>query len=106
MKKNFGKFLVGGLLAAALVMPAFALADGVSLNVNLGADDAAHFHFDQRGHHHPVIWKAALQLRKAKHTLWAAGHDFGGHKAEAIGAINHALDELAQADEFANHRGH
>jgi hypothetical protein len=106
MKKNLGKFLACGLLAVGLALPVMAKADGVSLNVNLGADDAAHFHFDKRGHHHPLIWKAAMQLRNAKHTLWAAADDFGGHKVAAIMAINRALDELAVADEFAHSRGH
>lgn len=68
---------------------------GVDLSVNIGGDDQAHFDFTGGpGHHHPMIWKAAQQLRNAKHTLWEAKNDFGGHKADAIGAINAALDQL------------
>lgn len=83
-----------------MVLPTAVRADGVSLNVNLGADDEAHYHFSgpKRGHH-PLIWKAAKQLQNAKHTLWAAADDFHGHKATAIAAINGALDELRACEE-------
>jgi hypothetical protein len=70
-------------------------AAGVDLTVNIGVDDQAHFDFKGgQGHHHPLIWKAAQQLKNAKHTLWEAKNDFNGHKADAIGAINAALDQL------------
>jgi len=36
-------------------------------------------------HHHPMIWKAAQQLRNAKHTSGRPLYDFNGHKADAIG---------------------
>jgi len=93
--------LSGTALAALLVLPAAVKADGVSLNVNVGEDDEAHFHFKggKRQHHHPLILKAASQLRNAKHTLWAAADDFHGHKAAAIQSINAALDELRQAED-------
>jgi hypothetical protein len=98
------KLLNAGLLAGLMVglmAPAFAHADGVSLNVNLGADDEAHFHFaDRHMHHKPEIFKAATKLQAAKHDLWMAKNDFGGHKVAAIQAINQALDELRQAEEF------
>ncbi len=100
MKSDWKKFLQGTVLAAALILPAAAKADGISLNVNLGADDEAHFHFSGgKRSHHPLILKAAKQLQNAKHTLWAAADDFHGHKAAAIMAINSALDELRAAEE-------
>ena len=97
---------LAGLLGALLV-PAYAHADGVSLAVNLGADDEAHFHFaDRHIHHRPEIMKAAQALQNAKHALWKAPDDFNGHKAAAIAAINSALDELRLAEEVKHEREH
>ena len=91
-------------LACVLMAPTLVHADGLSLNVNLGADDEAHFHFNAgKKHIHPMIWKAAKQLQNAKHTLWAAADDFGGHKVAAIQAINQALDQLQMAVAVARH---
>ena len=66
MKQNWKKLLCGTALAAALILPSLAKADRVSLNVNLGADDDAHFHFGGgRRVHHPLILKAAKQVPPA-----------------------------------------
>ena len=100
MEKKLRKFMGVAALGLALALPAVIHADNYALMGNVGDDDEAHFHF--RGHHHPMIFNAAVKLREAKHSLWAAGHDFGGHKQRALVAIDHALDELAQADAFAN----
>jgi|BarGraIncu00222A_1022003.scaffolds.fasta_scaffold240105_1 hypothetical protein len=78
-----------------LAMPMMAKADGLNLNVKIGGDDQAHFDFKSGpSHHHPMIWKAAQKLREAKHSLWKAPNDFNGHKADAIQAINAALEQL------------
>lgn len=93
--KSFRKFAYGLGILAFLALPMVARADGFNMNVNIGGDDQAHFDFKGMARrHHPVIWKAAQQLRKAKHTLWVAADDFHGHKIEAIQAINAALDQL------------
>jgi hypothetical protein len=87
--------VLGLALLGLLVMPLAVKADGVDLTVNVGVDDNAHFDFKGGPrHHHPMIWKAAMQLRNAKHTLWEAADDFNGHKKDAIGAINAALEQL------------
>lgn len=92
--------LVVGLLAGTLTLaPLRAHADGLSLNVNLGADDQAHFDFADRHRHNPLILRAAHQLQAAKHSLWQARNDFNGHKRAAIEAINRALDELSLAEQ-------
>lgn len=89
------RWVLGMGLLGLLVMPMLVRADGISLKINVGEDDQAHFDFKAgKRHHHPMIWKAAEQLRNAKHTLWQAADDFHGHKAEAIGAINAALEQL------------
>jgi hypothetical protein len=94
MKGYLRKVVLGAGMIGVLAMPMVAKA-GVDLTVNIGGDDQAHFDFNGGArHHHPMIWKAAQQLRNAKHTLWQAADDFNGHKADAIGAINAALDQL------------
>ena len=99
MKRSFKKFLAVASLAAVLAAPAMIHADGVNFSVKVGEDDEAHFHFKNHRHVHPLILKAANQLRNAKHTLWEAADDFNGHKAAAVQAINTALDELRIASE-------
>jgi len=95
MSKNLRNLVLGMGMLGLLALPMVVKADGVNLSVNIGQDDQAHFDFNGGPrHHHPMIWKAAQQLRNAKHTLWQAADDFHGHKADAIGAINAALDQL------------
>jgi hypothetical protein len=43
---------------------------------------------------HPEIWGAIGSLRKAKEHLEHAAHDFGGHRVEAIKAIDESLHQL------------
>lgn len=95
MKTNWKKLVFGTAMLTMMAMPIIAKADGVSLNVNLGDDDEAHFAFKAGPRkHHPMIWKAAKHLQAAKWILWHAANDFHGHKAAAIDAINAALDQL------------
>ena len=49
---------------------------------------------------HPAIRKAIVALEAAKSDLEHAAHDFGGHRVEAIEAINRALDQLHKALEY------
>ena len=46
---------------------------------------------------HPELHKAMHKLRDAKQTLEKAGHEYGGHKAKAVAAINEALQEVQAA---------
>jgi len=92
---NFRKLALGVGMLGLLAVPMAVKADGLDLSVKVGVDDQAHFDFKGGArNHHPMIWKAAQQLRNAKHTLWEAADDFGGHKIAAIGAINNALEQL------------
>ncbi len=55
-------------------------------------------------HHHehfPELHKALKSLRAAKSDLEKAAHDYGGHKAHAIEAINHAMEEVQNSLDFA-----
>jgi hypothetical protein len=49
---------------------------------------------------HPKIHAAIDALKAAKEELKAADHDFGGHKKEAMGAVEKAIKQLKLADEF------
>lgn len=43
---------------------------------------------------HPEIRDAIAALRNAREHLNHAAHDFGGHRVEAIGAIDEAIRQL------------
>lgn len=43
---------------------------------------------------HPEIREALGSLRHAKEHLEHAAHDFGGHRVEAVEAINRAIQQL------------
>lgn len=47
----------------------------------------------------PNIHKAVGALEAAMHDMEVAAHDFCGHKAEAMEASRHALEQLRKAEE-------
>jgi hypothetical protein len=49
---------------------------------------------------HPAIRAAINALEKAKFDLEHAAHDFGGHRAEALKAVDYALKQLREALEY------
>ena len=49
---------------------------------------------------HPNIRAAINALEKAKVDLEHAAHDFGGHRAEALKAVDYAIKQLRQALEY------
>jgi hypothetical protein len=69
-------------------LAAGAAAAGVALAAGLSSAEAAG---------HPAIRSAINSLEKAKFDLMHAGHDFGGHKMEAVAAIDHAIEQLRVA---------
>ncbi|HLW54617.1 MAG TPA: hypothetical protein VKW06_17405 [Candidatus Angelobacter sp.] len=52
------------------------------------------------GEQHPHIRAALHELREARHELETAAHDFGGHRKEAIEAVDNAIKQLQQALEY------
>ena len=54
----------------------------------------------KKGEQHPHIRAAIHELQEAKHELETAAHDFGGHRVEAIEAIDNAIKQLKQALEY------
>jgi hypothetical protein len=51
---------------------------------------------------HPRIVAAIKALTAAKDELQAAARDFGGHRADAVKAIDAALEQLNLALQFAD----
>ena len=49
---------------------------------------------------HPHIRAAIRELQEARNDLEHADHDFGGHRKEAMEAIDVAIRQLRQALEF------
>ena len=49
---------------------------------------------------HPAIRNAIHALEKAKVDLEHAAHDFGGHRAEALKAVDYAIKQLHEALEY------
>jgi hypothetical protein len=74
-----------------VVVAAFALASMVSLGSAISMAEEA------EGEHHPHIHAALRELREAKEELKTAAHDFGGHRADAVDAVEHAIKQLRKA---------
>jgi hypothetical protein len=49
---------------------------------------------------HPHIRGALRELREARRELETASHDFGGHRKEAIEAVDNAIRQLQQALQY------
>lgn len=49
---------------------------------------------------HPALRQAIRSLERAKMDLQHANHDFGGHRDEAIEAVNNAIKQLRQALQY------
>jgi len=49
---------------------------------------------------HPHIRGALMELREARKELETAAHDFGGHRKEAIEAVDQAIKQLQQALQY------
>ena len=49
---------------------------------------------------HPHIRAALQELRDAKQELQTAAHDFGGHRVEAVQAVDNAIKQLQIALQY------
>jgi hypothetical protein len=49
---------------------------------------------------HPHINGAITELQEARKELQTAAHDFGGHRLDAIRAIDNAIKQLRLAEKF------
>ena len=53
-----------------------------------------------KGEQHPHIRAAIRELREARQELETAAHDFGGHRKEALEAVDNAIKQLQEALEY------
>jgi hypothetical protein len=74
-----------------------SIAGATALVSLLVADNAA---FAQGRERHPNIRRAINALRAARTDLEHADHDFGGHRREAMEAIDRAAEQLELALRF------
>lgn len=49
---------------------------------------------------HPHIVAAIQELKDARHELQTAAHDFGGHRVDAISAVDNAVKQLQLALQY------
>ena len=54
----------------------------------------------ERAEPHPRIHKAIRELEAAKVELQKAPHDFGGHRADAVQAVDRAIEQLRLALQY------
>jgi hypothetical protein len=77
------------------------LAEGLSLaSLGLVAAWTSTAHGRPPEERHPRIRAAIRELREAKKELEKADHDFGGHRVEAIKAVDVAIEQLEKALKF------
>jgi len=53
-----------------------------------------------RAEQHPRIRRAIRELQAAKVELQKAPHDFGGHRADALQAVDRAIEQLRIALQY------
>ena len=88
IKKFFTSTLVFGMLATSV---AFAAQP---------APAPAPVQKGEKAEQHPHIRVALRELREVKKELETASHDFGGHRKEAIEAVDNAIKQLQEALEY------
>ena len=49
---------------------------------------------------HPHISSAIVELEAARNELKTAAHDFGGHRVEAVEAVDNAIKQLQLAMQY------
>jgi len=54
----------------------------------------------EKNEQHPRIHAAIKELQEAKAELQAAPHDFGGHRADAVVAVDKAIEQLRLALQY------
>ena len=78
---------------------------GIMLGISQGALWAAHppvvpQEKKEAREQHPHIRAALQELRDAKRELQTAAHDFGGHRVEAVEAVDNAIKQLQLALQY------
>jgi hypothetical protein len=97
MKHRIVSLLVMVVLVLALTFPVAAPAASSAAGNGQPTKSVAAL---PAAEEHPEIHEAIASLRHAREHLQHARHDFGGHRAEAIGAIDAAIHQLEVCLEY------
>jgi hypothetical protein len=98
MRRILTSLLIAPVLAAAPQFASAAPARGARAQAAAGAAQRK-----PKAESHPKIRGAIAALEAAKAELEKSDGDFGGHKADAIEAVNNALKRLRLALQFENY---
>jgi len=83
------------LSAVVLMLGLMTMTPAISMaQENQKKEAAEHKEGKER---HPKIRQAIRALQAAKEDLEDASHDYGGHRVEALEAVNNALKQLQEA---------
>jgi len=88
--KRFGKIGRSALLATGIIAGAAGL-------YTLGNPFVTPVQAGDKAERHPRIRAALAELREARKELVEAKHDFGGHRKEAVEAVDNAIVQLEKA---------
>jgi hypothetical protein len=94
--------VLGVAAPLALVATVFFAATVFSQSPQLPSGPA---HANESFAPHPLINNAINALQNAKGDLEVAAHVYCNHRAEALEAVNHALEQLHRAIECADKKG-
>jgi len=89
--RKLGRYAGTAVLAGGLLLGSMSLIPGDRGTV------AAKPPVEER---HPHIHRALRELREARIELKEADHDFGGHRKEALEAVDRAIRQLDRALRF------
>ena len=89
--------MVKKLSAAVFILGLLSFAPAISMAEKPASPQVVK---GKGGEQHPHIRAALRELREARRELETAAHDFGGHKQEAIEAVDNAIKQLQQALEY------
>ena len=84
------------LSAVVLMSGLMMMTPAISMAQDQGSNQEHREHKEGR-ERHPKIRQAIRALQGAKDDLEDASHDFGGHRVEALEAVNNALKQLQAA---------
>jgi hypothetical protein len=96
MRVKIVSVLACAVLIVAIALPVVTSAAPPNGKANTAAGQA------RKGSReaHPHIRAAIRELQEAKRELQTAAHDFGGHRKEAIEAVDTAIKQLREALEY------
>jgi hypothetical protein len=104
MSKKIASLLSASALVLAMAIPA-AAAGGKVAPKPLPAPSAQPAPADPAPappERHPKIQEALAALRASREDLEHAGHDFGGHRVDAMRAIDEAIKQLETCMKYDN----